>query len=116
MRKDDLKPDKLDKALKELDFFEPSMRFSKNVLEQVKAETGLIQPERGALYWIPRVCILSVVLVLLLITVILTGSGASFEISFTEQTRQILYAAIGTLTGVSAYILMDRFVKRLLIK
>lgn len=109
--------DQLDKEFRELEFFEPSMRFSKNVLEQVKQESKLLRPERGALYWIPRVCIGSAAAVFVLTIVLLLVNRNSLpEVSLTEQMSQSFTAISLAIGGLVVYWLLDTVFRKTLVR
>ena len=112
---------KEDKDLFDLDFagldhYEPSMRFAKNVVEKVKAETELLKPERGPLYWIPRLCMASFGLIFMVFLGILVTQKV--ELSFVDiaaRNGQMLIAVIGAGLAVPSYLLLDRLLKKLVL-
>ena len=112
MKTDDYK-DLFDDDLQGLDQFEPSMRFAKNVVEQVKAETELLKPQRGGMYWIPRICMAGFGLIALLFAVILGTNELSLDFgSLIDENPQIVIAIIGIGGAVPAFLLLDRLFRK----
>lgn len=106
----------LDKELEDLELFQPSMRFSKNVVEQVKLNTTLIKPERGPLYWLPRIFVASALTVFVLITVLLLLRQSTFsEAVISQQMSQATMAVFGSLAGLALLLVMDRLFRKLIL-
>lgn len=106
----------MDQELEGLNRFEPSMRFAKNVVDRVKTETVLLKPQRGPLYWVPRLCLGGFILISLLFVFILAES--SFELSLEQimyENRQMTLAVMGVGLGVPAYMMLDRLLKKLVL-
>lgn len=108
--------DDLDKDFEGLDLFQPSMRFSKNVVEQVKLNTNLIKPERGPIYWLPRVFVGSAMAVFMLVIGLLVFNQTSFsEVTVSPQMSQALMAVFGTAVGITFLLGIDRLFKKLML-
>ena len=92
------------------------MRFAKNVVEQVKAETSLLKPQRGPMYWIPRLCIASFVLVAMAFAVILTTNELSLDFgSLMTENRQWVMAILGAGVSIAGFLLLDRMFKKVVL-
>ncbi|MCE7992043.1 MAG: hypothetical protein HEP71_08685 [Roseivirga sp.] len=106
----------LDKELESLELFEPSMRFSKNVVERVKLKTELIKPERGPMYWLPWIFAGSALAVFMLVLgLLLLRQGGLPEIVLSEQMSQAAMVTFGTLAGLTLLLGMDRVFKKLML-
>lgn len=115
MIKDETNGD-VDKELQGLGLFQPSMRFSKNVLEEVKAKTELVKPERGPVHWLPRVLIASTLAVIVLVfAVLLSRQSTLSEITLTDQMNQAVIIVSGTLMGLLLLLGMDWVLKKLVL-
>ena len=115
MNKDTMDDD-LDKDFEGLDLFEPSMRFSKNVVEQVKLETKLIKPERGPIYWLPRIFAGSALTVFMLVVGLLVFNQTDFsEVTINPQMGQAVMAIFGTVVGITFLLGIDRIFKKLML-
>ena len=104
--------DDIEKDLKELDSFEPSMRFAKNVVEQARAERIIRKPARDLMFWIPRVCTACFALAIIVFVII----GLRYEaVSEGFMQNGILEAMILGLAGIAGFILfvgLDRILQR----
>lgn len=111
--KRDAKDDDLEKDFEGLDLFEPSMRFSKNVMEQIKEETKLVRPERGALYWLPRVFGFSTLGVFMLLIVLLVVEQENLSaVTVSRQVNQLVMTLLGTVGGLMLFLGTDRLFKK----
>ena len=106
------KNERIDRDLEQLEIHSPSMRFTKSVVESVKAETNLITEEKTMLPWIPKVCIAGfIALSICLIAVFVTG-GSMIDTSKKAQIVQLFnYLLIGT-SGLVLLYGLDFFLKR----
>lgn len=105
--------DDLSRDFEELDFFEPSMRFSKNTIEQLKKETTLIRQEKGPLYWLPKVFVWSAVVVLVGVILLLAFNRNTLaDITVNEQLVQGVMMVLATALGLSFLVGTDHLVKK----
>jgi nitrate reductase gamma subunit len=108
--------DDLRRDFEELDFFEPSMRFSKNTIERVKKETSLIRQQKGPLYWLPKVFVWSAVVVLAgMILLLALNRNTLADTVVNEQLTQGVMTVLGTALGLSLLLGIDHLVKKWLL-
>jgi len=108
--------DLFDKDFQELDKFGPSMRFAKNVVEHVKTETELLKPQKGPMYWIPRLCIASFGLITLLFVVILSTNEVTLDVgSLLNENRQLVIAIASIALAIPTFLVLDKFLKSLVL-
>jgi nitrate reductase gamma subunit len=110
------KKESIDKDLGRLEIHSPSMRFTKTLVESVKAETNLIVKEKAILPWIPKLCITGFLLMSISLVVIFLTSGTSIDATKRTQIAQLFSYVFMSTLGLILFFGLDSFLKRNLAK